>query len=335
MVNLDISAGSIKENKQFKRKIVIVGTGLVGSSYAFTLLNRNLCDELVLIDANRQKAEGEAADLAHGLAFSDSTMDIYAGNYSDCRDASIVVIAAGAAQAVGETRSDAGIITRNSRTIEAIVKSTAESGFEGIFLIATNPVDVMSMIAYKSSGFPASRIIGSGTTLDTARLRFLLGKYFGVDAHNIHAYVIGEHGDSEFVPWSNAFVSTKSTDELCAEHPLRFSKDKLTELEQEVRGSAYKIIAAKQATCYGIGMALARITKAIFEDEHSILTVSSLLEGEYNLGNVWLGTPCILGKEGIYGKLRLKLTDEETEKLKFSANVVAKNYDDALSSIII
>ena len=314
------------------RKIAVIGCGFVGSSCAFTLMQSNLFSEMVLIDVDKDRAEGEAMDMSHGLPF-ETPMKIYAGEYEDIADCAIVIITAGANQKPDETRLD--LVAKNVGIYKHIIPELVRVGCEGILLIVSNPVDILTYTALKLSGFPENRVIGSGTVLDTARLKYLLGEHLKIDNRGVHAFIIGEHGDSEFVPWSNAFVSTKSTDELCAEHPLRFSKDKLTELEQEVRGSAYKIIAAKQATCYGIGMALARITKAIFEDEHSILTVSSLLEGEYNLGNVWLGTPCILGKEGIYGKLRLNLTDEETEKLKFSANVVAKNYDDALSSIII
>lgn len=313
------------------RKIAIVGAGFVGMAYAFALLNQNLTDELVLIDIDRDRAEGEAADLAHGLAFSSSSMKIVAGDYGDTDDADIMVIAAGAAQANGESRSDPEIIRRNSRTVRAITERAVEAGFHGIFLVATNPVDVMSMIVHKVSGFPAARVIGSGTTLDTARLRYLLGKYFGVDPRNIHSYVIGEHGDSEFVPWSVSYVGCKPMDALVSEHPNRFKRDALGKLEEEVRRSAYKIIAAKQSTSYGIGMSLARITRAILEDERSILTVSSLLEGEYGINGVWLGTPCLVDRGGVAGKLCLPLTESELERLRVSGATVNSGYLSASS----
>lgn len=308
-----------------RRKIAIVGAGYVGTGCAFAILNQKLCDELILIDIDAARAEGEAADLAHGVAFSGTNMHITAGDYSDCADADIMVIAAGAAQVPGETRSDSRILRRNSETVKTITQSAVSAGFSGIFIVATNPVDVMSSVVYMHSGFPAARIIGSGTTLDTARLRYLLGGYFEVDPRNVHAYVIGEHGDTEFVPWSSAYIGVKPLRSLCKEHPLRFTEKALLDIEQQVRTSAYKIIAAKQATNYGIGMALARIIRAVFGDEHSILTVSSLIEGEYGIGNVWLGSPCTVGEAGVIGKLKIGLTDEELRKMKLSADKIKKD----------
>ena len=204
-----------------KRKIVLVGCGMVGMSYAYSLLNQNVCDELVLIDIDKRRAEGEAMDLNHGLAFSSSNMKIYAGDYSDCRDGDIVVISAGVAQKPGETRLD--LLKRNAKVFQSIIEPITASGFNGLFLVATNPVDIMTRITYALSGFNPKRVLGTGTALDTARLRYLLGEYLTVDPRNVHAYVMGEHGDSEFVPWSQAMVSTKPVLELCRAHILHLA----------------------------------------------------------------------------------------------------------------
>ena len=198
-----------------KRKVVIVGTGMVGMSYAYCLLNQSVCDELVLIDVNKVRAEGEAMDLNHGLAFANSNMTIYAGEYSDCTDADIVVICAGVAQKPGETRLD--LLKRNTAVFRSIIDPVTSSGFNGIFLVATNPVDIMTRITCVLSGFNPRRVMGSGTALDTARLRYLLGGYLKADPRNVHAYVMGEHGDSEFVPWSQALLATKPIMDLCTE----------------------------------------------------------------------------------------------------------------------
>ena len=240
-----------------KRKVVLVGTGMVGMSYAYSLLNQNVCDELVLVDLDKKRAEGEAMDLNHGLAFSAANMKIYAGEYEDCRDADIVVICAGVAQRPGETRL--ALLRRNAKVFQSIVEPVTASGFDGIFLVATNPVDIMTKITYMLSGFNPRKVLGSGTALDTARLRYLLGEYLRVDPRNIHAYVMGEHGDSEFVPWSQAQIGTKSILDACEENP-EIDREKLREIEKEVQGAAYRIIEAKNATYYGIGMALTRGT---------------------------------------------------------------------------
>ena len=308
-----------------KRKVVLVGTGMVGMSYAYSLLNQNVCDELVLVDLDKKRAEGEAMDLDHGLAFSAANMKIYAGEYSDCQDADIVVICAGVAQRPGETRL--ALLKRNAKVFQSIVEPVAASGFDGIFLVATNPVDIMTRITYSLSGFNPRKVLGSGTALDTARLRYLLGEYLLVDPRNIHAYVMGEHGDSEFVPWSQAQVATKSILELCNENP-EIQKEKLAEIEKEVQGAAYKIIEAKSATYYGIGMALTRITRAILGDENSVLTVSAMLRGEYGQADVFVGAPCIINKNGVQRVLKLSLSKEELGHLENSCKVLKDSYDE-------
>lgn len=302
-----------------KRKVVIVGAGMVGMSYAYSLLNQSVCDELVLIDVNKTRAEGEAMDLNHGLAFAGASMRIYAGNYDDCRDADIVAIAAGVAQKPGETRLD--LLKRNTEVFRSIIEPVTASGFNGIFLVATNPVDIMTRITCALSGFNPRRVLGSGTALDTARLRYLVGEYLKVDPRNIHAYVMGEHGDSEFVPWSQALLATKPILELGKEIGPEFSQ-RLEDIEDEVRTAAYKIIEAKKATYYGIGMALTRITKAILGDEHSVLTVSAMLRGDYGQRDVFTGVPCIINQDGIQKVLPLSLTDEEMEKFARSCETL-------------
>ena len=305
------------------RKVVLVGTGMVGMSYAYALLNQNACDKLVLIDIKHKRAIGEAMDLNHGLAFSGSHMKIYAGDYTDCKDADIVAICAGVAQKPGETRLD--LLSRNAEVFSSIIEPVLSSGFHGIFLVATNPVDIMTHITHTLSGFPASRVIGTGTALDTARLRYLLGDYFQVDPRNMHAYVVGEHGDSEFVPWSQAMLATRPILDLCEQLPS-CSYSQMQSIEEEVRGAAYKIIEAKNATYYGIGMAMVRITKAIFGDENCVLTVSAMLQGEYGLSGTYLGLPCILSRNGVREILTLPLSEKELSKLEKSFQALMDLY---------
>lgn len=308
------------------RKVVLIGTGMVGMSFAYSLVNQGgICNELVLIDVNKERANGEAMDLNHGLAFAKSNMKIYAGEYSDCRDADIIVIAAGVAQKDGETRLD--LLQRNTEVFRSIIKPVVKSGFDGIFLVATNPVDIMTRVTYELSRFGASRVIGTGTSLDTARLRYLLGDYFTVDPKNIHAYVIGEHGDSEFVPMSQVMLATKRVTEIIEDNPGAYKIDDIHAIEEQVRTSAYKIIQAKRATYYGIGMAITRIVKAILGDESSVLTISAKLSGEYGGKGTFIGVPAIIGRNGVKEILQLSLTDEEMDKFNKSAAVLNEYFD--------
>ena len=307
-----------------KRKVALVGTGLVGMSYAYAVLNQNICDEMLLIDIDKKRAAGEAMDLNHGLAFSGSHMKISAGEYSDCTDADIAVICAGVAQKPGESRID--LLQRNTAVFKSIVEPIVASGFKGIFLIATNPVDIMAHVTLKLSGFDPGRVIGTGTTLDTARLRYLIGDYFAVDPRNVHAYVMGEHGDSEFVPWSQAMIATKPVLSIIGESGGKYSSGKLEEISTEVRTAAEKIIEAKRATYYGIGMALARITRAIFGDENSVLTVSTMLDGQYGQTDVYAGAPTIVNRNGAQGIISLSLTREELLKFQNSCELLREVY---------
>jgi len=303
--------------KADKRKIVLIGTGMVGMSYAYALLNQNLCDELVLIDINKKRAEGEAMDLNHGVAFSGGNMEIYAGEYTDCCNADLVVLTAGLPQKEGQNRLD--LLKENRKIFETILQSVLENGFHGIFLVATNPVDIMTRIVYEISDFPPEKVIG------TARLRYLLGEKFMIDPRNMHAYVMGEHGDSEFVPWSQAMMTTKPIFDLCGEtEGCHFQE--LLELEEEVRMAAYKIIEAKKATYYGIGMAMARITKAIFGNEYSVLTVSAHLQGEYGENGIYIGIPCVVNRMGIQRIVELPLGSEEKQRLHSSCETLENTY---------
>ena len=307
------------------RKVVLVGTGMVGMSFAYAALNQSICDELVLIDLNEVRARGEAMDLNHGLAFSNSSMKIYFGDYSDCSDAQIVVICAGVAQKPDETRLH--LLQRNTKVFEAIVPRVVSEGFDGIFLVATNPVDIMTRVTYELSGFNAAKVIGTGTTLDTARLRYLLGTYFEIDPRHIHAYVIGEHGDSEFVPWSQAIIAVKSVEDMLEAYPNRYRMEDLEKISADVRTAAYEIIKAKGSTYYGIGMAICRIVRAIFSNENSVFTCSVRLRGEYGLRkDVFIGNPCIINSSGANRILELSLTEEELEQLKSSYQILDENF---------
>lgn len=313
----------------FTKKVAIVGTGFVGMSFAYALLCDGACDEMVLIDINREKALGEAMDLNHGLAFAKTNMKITAGDYGDCADADIVVICAGISQKPGEDRIS--LLQRNRAVFESIVSPVLESGFDGIFLVATNPVDIMTRVVHRLSGFPSRKVIGSGTTLDTARLRYLLGEYFTVDPKNVHAYVIGEHGDSEMTPWSQALVGTKPIREILAGQPEKYNAAALDEIAENVTKAAYKIIQAKSATYYGIGLALVRIVKAIFGGENSILTVSVRLDGEYGVHDLFAGVPCILGREGVREVLTLELEKEELTKFRASCDLLDGIWKDSFA----
>lgn len=302
----------------FIKKVALVGTGFVGMSFAYALLNSGECDQLLLIDVNKEKAHGEAMDLNHGLPFAKRNMLIYDGEYSDCHDADIVVIAAGVNQKPGEDRIS--LLNRNLAVFKSIIEPIVSSGFEGIFLVATNPVDIMTRITLSLSGFDSRKVIGSGTTLDTARLRFLLGNYFSIDPRNVHAYVIGEHGDSEIVPWSQAYITTKSIFDVIEHSKGRFNEEDLQKIAIDVTGAAQEIIKAKSATYYGIGMALVRIVRAIFGDEKSALTASVMLNGQYGINGVYAGLPAVIGRNGVEDIVVLDLKDNEEQSFIKSCN---------------
>ncbi|KIL52946.1 L-lactate dehydrogenase [Jeotgalibacillus campisalis] len=300
-------------------RIALIGTGFVGSSYAFALLNQGVADELVMIDVNEEKAKGDVLDLNHGKVFAANPLAIRFGTYEDCRDADIVVICAGANQKPGETRLQ--LVEKNLKIFHSIVTQVVSNGFDGIFLVATNPVDVLTYATWKYSGFPKERVIGSGTILDTARFRFLLGEYFQVAPQNVHGYIIGEHGDSELPVYSSVDVGGVSVMKMI-EQNNKYSQQDLDDIFVNVRDAAYQIINSKGATYYGIAMGLVRITKALLHNENSILTVSALLEGEYGEDDVYIGVPAILNRNGIREVIELDLSTHEKELFHKSANTL-------------
>jgi L-lactate dehydrogenase len=302
-------------------RVVLVGTGFVGSSYAFAMLNQGVAEELVLVDLNKEKSEGDAMDLNHGMAFAPSQTKIWFGSYADCKDADLVVLCAGANQKPGETRLD--LVEKNTKIFKSIVDEIMASGFDGIFLVATNPVDILTYAVWKFSGLPKERVIGSGTILDTARFRFLLGDYFKVDTRNVHAYIIGEHGDTELPVWSHADIGGKPIAKMMKDQQ-RYKHDDLEQIFTNVRDAAYHIIQRKGATYYGIAMGLVRLTKAILHDENSILTVSAQLNGEYGHDDIYIGVPAVVNRGGIREIVELALDEEEQKKFDHSVEVLRK-----------
>ena len=302
-------------------KVVIIGCGNVGMAYAYALLNqRTYVNKLMLIDLDQKRVEGEVMDLNHGLPYASSKISINVGNYEDCHDARIVVIAAGANQKPGETRTD--LIHKNASIFKEIVDNVMKSGFNGIFLVATNPLDVMTYLTYKYSGLPSNQVIGSGTSLDTARLQLMIGKKLCINPKNIQAYVIGEHGDSEFIPWSNANISLQNMTEF-------FTEEEMKDIEKNVRNAAYEIINRKGATYYGIGAALARITNAILGNENTIMALSVYDEDN----DVYVGLPAIVNKDGAPRRIYLKLTEEESNRLQKSIDIIKENINSVRDKI--
>lgn len=301
-----------------KRKVVLVGTGFVGMSFAYALFNQGGVNELVLLDVVKEKAQGEALDLAHGIAYAPSRMDIRYGEYDECKDANIVVITAGISQKPGQTRLE--LVETNAKITKSIVEQVMKTGFNGIFVVASNPVDIMTHIVQKVSGMPTSKVIGSGTMLDTARLRYLLGEELNVSPKNTHAYVMGEHGDSSFVPWEHCYIGCKKLIDIATARNK--SMQDLEKIRDEVKNAAYEIIEKKKATYYGIGVALTRLVRAILDDEKSILTVSTYLNGEYKEKDIYIGVPAIITSKGVREILELPLNEQDQEKLSNSCKIL-------------
>ena len=298
------------------RKAAIVGCGYVGASIAFRFLQQGLFSQLVLLDANREKAEGEAMDLSDGLPYG-AAMEITAGGYDDIADCALVVITAGANQKPGETRLD--LIGRNTAIMQSILKEITARDFEGILLIVSNPVDVLTYEAWRLSGYPRERVIGSGTVLDTGRLKQLLGEELGVDSRNVHAFIIGEHGDSELAVWSEANVSGLDLESFCRIRGRALESRDMSRMYRQVRDSAYEIIRRKGATYYGIAMAVGRIAACIVKDERAVLPVSVVLDGQYGLDGLALSLPSIVGRNGVEEILEMPLSEEESRALHTSA----------------
>lgn len=301
-----------------KGKVVLVGTGFVGMSMAYSMINRGGIEELVLIDIDKEKTIGEEMDLSHGLPYAPQKMVIKAGEYGECKDAQIVVITAGLAQKPGQTRLE--LAEANANIMKQITNSIMASGFNGIIIVASNPVDLMTYVVWKESGLPKNKVIGSGTVLDTARLRYLMADYLKISSKNIHAYIMGEHGDSSFVPWEHAYVGCKKVKDIMKDnhHPM----EHLNKIHEGVVNAAYEIIAKKKATYYGIGMALNRLVRAIIDDENSILTVSAYLENQYGQNDIYIGVPAVLNRNGVRELIELNLNEEEQEKLNKSCQLL-------------
>ncbi len=300
-------------------RVAIVGAGSVGATFAYALLLSGLASEIVLIDANRAKAEGEAMDLNHAVPFTHPTR-VWAGDYADCRGAAVTVLAAGAAQKPGETRLD--LIKKNAAIWRAIVPQAVEFNPEGILLIATNPVDVLTYAAWKLSGLPPARVIGSGTSLDTSRFRYLLSQHFGVDARSVHAYIIGEHGDSEVPVWSLANIAGMRLDEFAKAQGIPYDPQAMEAIFLETRDAAYRIIERKGATYYAVAAGLVRITEAILRNQSSVHSVCSLTEDYYGIRHVCFSLPTVLNRRGVQKVLRLELCPDEAEKLRHSAGIL-------------
>ena len=301
------------------RKAAIIGCGFVGSATAFTLMQSRLFSELVLLDANEAKADGEAKDIAHGIPFA-GQMKIYAGTYDDIADSAIIIITAGANQKPGETRLD--LVHKNVAIYKSIIPEISRRGFQGILLIVSNPVDILTYTALKLSGFPENRVIGSGTVLDTARLKYALSEHLGVDSRSVHSFIIGEHGDSEIAAWSSTNVSGIPLNTFCEMRGYDNPKMKLDEIAESVKNSAYDIIAKKQATYYGIAMSVRRICACIIRNERSILPVSSMMHGEYGIRDIALSMPAVLSLDGVETHVPISLNEDETTRLIQSAETL-------------
>ena len=301
-----------------KGKIVLVGTGFVGMSMAYSMLNRGGIKELILIDINKDKTIGEEMDLSHGLPFAPQKMNIKAGEYDECKDAEIVVITAGINQKPGQSRLELTAI--NAKMMKEITQNIMKSGFNGVIIVASNPVDVMTYVVAKESGLPKNKVIGSGTVLDTARLRYLMAEYLNVSSKNIHAYIMGEHGDSSFVPWDHAYVGCKKIKDVMKDNNKPM--EDLRKIHEDVVNSAYEIIEKKKATYYGIGMALNRLVRAVLDDENSILTVSTYLENEYGQDDIYIGVPAIINSNGVRELVKLELNEKEQKKLDESCKLI-------------
>lgn len=305
--------------KNNPKKAAVIGCGFVGAATAFTLMQSKLFSELVLLDANHDKAVGEAEDIGHGIPFA-GEMDIYAGDYDDIADCSIIIVTAGANQKPNETRLD--LVQKNVAIYKSIIPEIAKRNYEGILLIVSNPVDILTYVAQKLSGLPERRVIGSGTVLDTARLKYALSQHLNVDSRNIHSFIIGEHGDSEIAAWSSTNISGVPLDDFLEMRGHMHPDMDKQEIAEKVKNSAYDIIAKKHATYYGIAMSVRRICECIVRDEKSILPISTMMHGDFGIEDVCLSMPTILSAEGVETHIPIELSEKEHTSLKKSADTL-------------
>jgi L-lactate dehydrogenase len=304
-----------------ERKVVVIGAGAVGATYIYALLQTGMPEEIALIDVDRDRVEGEIMDLSHGLQFI-PPVSIKAGEYEDCADASMIVITAGGKQSPGQSRAD--LIRKNAGIVRSICTQIAEQSSEAVVVMVTNPVDSLTHVALDCLGWPRQRVIGSGTVLDSARFKFMLSRHCGIDARNVHAYIIGEHGDSEVAAWSLSHIAGVSIEDYCRICQICDYKQHHKQIAEQVRDSAYHIIDYKGSTYYGIGLSLVRISGAILRNENSVLTVSTLLQGEYGIHDICLSVPCIVGESGVIRIIDAQLAPEEQEALNRSAQAIAR-----------
>ncbi len=320
-----VSSGDFLMDKLNSRKTAIIGCGFVGSASAFAIMQSGLFSEMVLIDSDKDKAEGEALDISHGLPFA-KPMQIYAGDYEDIADASIIIITAGAGQKPGETRLD--LAKKNINIFKSIIPEVSKRNKSAILLIVANPVDILTYTAAKLSGYPENRVFGSGTVLDSARLKYLLGEHLNVDSRSVHAFIIGEHGDSEIAAWSSANVSGIPIYNFCEMRGHTEFEEEMRKIAKDVKNSAYEIIEKKKATYYGIAMSVKRICEAIMRDEKSIFPVSFMHHGSYGIKDISLSMPAIVGKNGIEAEVPISLSQDEEEALHKSAEVLKEAISD-------
>lgn len=310
-------------------KVILVGDGAVGSSFAYAMTLQGIANEIGIVDIAKEKTQGDAIDIADATSFS-YPKNVYAAEYSDAKDADLVVITAGAPQKPGETRLD--LVNKNLKILKTIVDPVVESGFNGIFVVAANPVDILTYGTWKLSGFPKERVIGSGTSLDTARLRKFVGQELNVDPRSIHGYVLGEHGDSEFVAWSHLTIGGLTMVEYQQTHP-EITDEKLQAINDRVVNSAYEIINLKGATFYGIGTALARIAKALLADEKTVLPLSVYMNGQYGVQDLYVGSPVVVNRNGVQEILEVPLNAAEQEKMNNSAAQLTKVAHDGFKAV--
>ena len=305
-------------------RVAVVGTGAVGSTFAFGLLLSGLASEILLVDANERKAEGEAMDLMHAVPFARNAR-VWSGPIDDCRGAAVTVVAAGAAQRPGETRID--LVQKNAAIFRQLVPQIAEANPDGIILVATNPVDVLSYLTWRISGLPSERVIGSGTVLDTARFRMLLAEHYGVDPRSVHAWMAGEHGDTEVPVWSSANIAGMPLDDFGTTTGIGQDPAALDKIYTDTRDAAYQIIERKGATFYAVAAGLVRIVQAILRDQHTVLSVSSLIHDYYGIDDVYLSLPAVIGRGGIERIVPLGLSAEEASGLRKSAGMLHETID--------
>ena len=312
------------------RKVVLVGTGFVGMSFAYALINNKGFDELVLVDVVKDKTEGEALDLQHALPYTGNHIKVHAGTYEDCKDASVIVITAGAAQKPGQTRLELTAV--NTRIMKSIGQQIKQSGFNGIIIVASNPCDLMTYVAWKATGLPKEQVFGSGTMLDTARLRYAIGDFLQINYSNVHSYIMGEHGDSSFVPWTHCYIGSKNLLEELEERniPLEI----LLDIYESVRDAAYEIIEKKKATYYGIGMSLCRLVIAVLNNENAIIPLSVYQDGSYGREGLYIGVPAVVNRKGIRETIVLHLNDVDQEKYNHSCDELLRIIRETVDPIL-